>query len=294
MQTSRGRPTRKKNYVEDSNSDDAFEAASIPNDTRRTRRNATDRRSSGAGSRQAAITDEDEDERIGIRRSTRATRNKLAALAQGKSRESESHASPRKSHKKRRPSDGDWEAEEEEFADSEEEEADEEDLQLNDADSEEEVEETPKKRNLRTRAGKLPNYNLAMMAEESYTGGPGGGASKSRPKNAASRAVDQYGGFMMDMTRGMGAVDPTANFSNLPDSDSDEDVPGFVSDLRKEAATVLELAAGGPKKGKEAQGGPHTATVAAGTVGRYDPEAGERASLPPLFPWFILSADHYP
>jgi hypothetical protein len=44
--------------------------------------------------------------------------------------------------------------------------------------------------------------------------------------------------------------------------------------MRKEATTYVTMANGATSRAKKHQAGPSTATVAAGTVGRYNPEAG--------------------
>lgn len=72
----------------------------------------------------------------------------------------------------------------------------------------------------------------------------------------------------------------------------DDDIPGFVHDLRKEATAQTVLHNGGTSGGKRsarapAAAGSTSASVAAGTVGRFNPEAGEY-----IYPYiFVVVAD---
>lgn len=145
----------------------------------------------------------------------------------------------------------------------------------------EEQEDQPIKTRLRERTNKVNYYMLPPSAalEESAR-------NSNKQRRLGATASQSNGGFLMDMTRGLNALaDP--NMPNMPDSDSDDDPPDYIKDFRKEAfnnMNTMALANGGVGRGKKnaagggsGQGGvgPSTATVAAGTVGRFNPEAGE-------------------
>jgi hypothetical protein len=56
----------------------------------------------------------------------------------------------------------------------------------------------------------------------------------------------------------------------------DDNAPDYIKEFRKEASSTVALANGSVNRGKKSHTavGPSAATVAAGTVGRFNPEAG--------------------
>lgn len=135
----------------------------------------------------------------------------------------------------------------------------------------------------------LRRASLNGPARASNTNGLGayGGGGARRKAPGASALPNN--GFLADLSLGTGALGHGDQANLLPDSDSDDDAPGFVRDLRNQARADLAnmaLSQGGTgnKNAQDAAAAAVAAapaTVAAGSVGRFDPEAA-RADADPL------------
>lgn len=123
------------------------------------------------------------------------------------------------------------------------------------------------------------------------TGGGGGdrgisGYGAGRRKAPGTSSLPNNG-WLADMSIGTGALNGADVTGMMPDSDSEDDAPGFVRDLRNQAKADLAnmaLAQGGSGKKNDLSGATaasSAATVTAGAIGRYDPEAA-RADADPL------------
>ncbi|KAJ9097629.1 hypothetical protein QFC21_004665 [Naganishia friedmannii] len=167
-------------------------------------------------------------------------------------------------------------------------------------DSEVEVEGSqPAERTLRKR--KEVNYyvpppDAVMDPRRTSLGGPGGGggdrgtsgygAMPARRKTQGASALPNNG-WLADLSVGTGALNGGDVGGMMPDSDSEDDAPGFVKDLRNQAKADLAnmaLAQGGSGNKNDSSGATAAstaATVTAGAIGRYDPEAA-RADADPL------------
>lgn len=143
----------------------------------------------------------------------------------------------------------------------------------------------------------VPPPDAVFDLRRASLGGPGtsnnnnnanglGGYGMPARRKATGPSALPNNGFLADLSLGTGALGHGDQGNMLPDSDSDDDAPGFVKDLRNQAKADLAnmaLAQGGTgnKNGQEAAAAAGNATVAAGSVGRYDPEAA-RADADPL------------
>lgn len=131
----------------------------------------------------------------------------------------------------------------------------------------------------------VPPPDAVFDPRRASMGGPSNGngyaPGPARRKNPGPSLPNN--GFLADLSLGTGALGLNDQANMMPDSDSDDDAPGFVKDLRNQAKSDLAnmaLAQGGSGNKNGAEAG-NAATVAAGAVGRYDPEAA-RADADPL------------
>ncbi|KAJ9123951.1 hypothetical protein QFC22_000742 [Naganishia vaughanmartiniae] len=166
-------------------------------------------------------------------------------------------------------------------------------------DSEIEVEGSqPAERTLRKRKDVnyyVPPPDAVFDLRRTSLGGPGGGGGGDRGnsgygatrRKAPGSSALPNNGWLADLSLGTGALNGGDVGGMMPDSDSEDDAPGFVKDLRSQAKADLAnmaLAQGGSGNKNDSSGAGAAgtaATVTAGAIGRYDPEAA-RADADPL------------